>query len=87
MERKLSVTQAREKLRDVVEQVQFQGDTYILSRHGKPAAAVVPIEIYENWKQRRRGFFDLIRDMQQRANLEPEDSDNLAIEAVTAVRQ
>jgi prevent-host-death family protein len=41
MERELGITKARETLSDVVERVQFQGDTYIISRHGKPAAAVV----------------------------------------------
>ena len=87
MEKELSVTQAREKFSDVVEQVQYQGDTYVISRHGKPAAAVVPIDVYENWKRQRRGFFDLIRDMQQRANLDPDEAERLAIEAVSMVRK
>lgn len=87
MEKELSVTQAREKLSDVVEQVQYQGDTYVLSRHGKPAAAVVPIEVYENWKRQRRGFFDLFREMQQRADLDPEEAERLANEAVAAARE
>ena len=39
MERKLGVTEAREQLGNIVDQVQYQGDTYILSRRGKPAAA------------------------------------------------
>lgn len=64
MERKLSTTKAREKFGDLVEQVQYQGDIYIISRHGKPAAAVVPIEIYENWKQQRKKFFNAIRQIQ-----------------------
>ena len=47
MERILGVTKAREKFGDLVEQVQYQGDTYIISRNGKPAAAIVPIGVYE----------------------------------------
>lgn len=87
MEKELSVTQAREKFSDLVEQVQFQGDTYVISRHGKPAAAVVPIEVYENWKRQRRAFFDQIRQMQQRVDLDPQGAERLANEAVTAARR
>jgi prevent-host-death family protein len=64
MERELGITKARETLSDVVEQVQYQGDTYIISRHGRPAAAVVPMEVYENWKRQRREFFDAVRRIQ-----------------------
>ena len=64
MERELGITKARETLSDVVEQVQYQGDTFIINRHGKPAAAVVPIEVYENWKRQRRAFFDAVRRVQ-----------------------
>ena len=27
----------------IIEQVQYEGDSYIISRHGRPAAAVVPV--------------------------------------------
>ena len=64
MERELGITKARETLSDVVEQVQYQGATYIISRHGKPAAAVVPIEVYETWKRQRQAFFDAVRRLQ-----------------------
>ena len=86
MQRVLGITKAREEFSQVVEQVQYQGDSYIISRHGKPAAAVVPIEVYENWKRQREEFFDLIRQVQQESDLSPEEADRLAAEAVAAVR-
>ncbi len=86
MERVLGITKAREEFSNLIEQVQHQRDSYIISRHGKPAAAVVPIEVYENWKRQREELFDLIRQMQQEANLTPEEADRLAAEAVAAVR-
>ena len=86
MERNLGVTEAREKLSDLVDRVEHQGDAFIISRHGKPAAAVVPVEVYENWKRQRREFFDLIQQMQERADLEPEEADRIALEAVAAAR-
>jgi len=86
MERVLGITKAREEFSQVVEQVQYQGDSYIISRHGKPAAAVVPIEVYRSWKRQRQELFDLVRQMQQEADLTPEEADRLATEAVAAVR-
>lgn len=86
MEKTLGVTKAREKFGDLVEQVQYQGDTYIINRNGKPAAAVVPIAVYENWKKERDAFFDLIRKAQQEADLSPDEAERLANEAVTKTR-
>ncbi len=87
MEKELGVTKAREMFGDLVDQVQYQGDFYIISRHGKPAAAVVPIEIYENWKAQRTEFFDTIRKIQERVDLSAEEAEKLAAESVAAVRR
>jgi prevent-host-death family protein len=86
VEKVLGVTEARKKFSNIVEQVQYQGDSYLISRYGRPAAAVVPVEVYENWQQQRAEFFDLIRDMQEEADLSPEEADRLAAEAVAAIR-
>ena len=86
MEKVLGVTEARKKFSNIVEQVQYQGDSYLISRYGKPAAAVVPVEVYENWQRQRAEFFDLIRDMQEEADLSPEEADRIAAEAVAAIR-
>ena len=73
MKKNLGVTEARVKFSDIVDQVQYRGDAYILSRHGKPAAAVVPIEVYESWRQQRQAFFTAIRKVQQaNAEIDPE---------------
>jgi prevent-host-death family protein len=86
METKLGITQARAEFSELIEQVQFRGDAYLISRHGKPAAALVPIQVYENWKKQREELFDLIREFQAEANLDPEEAARLAAEAVAAVR-
>lgn len=65
MERKLGLAKAREKFSEIIEQVQYQGESFVINRHGKPAAAVVPIEVYENWKQQRKTFFETIRKLQE----------------------
>jgi prevent-host-death family protein len=65
MERKLGLAKARENFSEIVEQVQYQGESYVISRHGKPAAAVVPVEVYENWKRQRKAFFESVRKLQE----------------------
>lgn len=65
MERKMGVAEAREKFSDIIDQVQYKGETYLISKHGKPAVAVVPIEVYAAWKRQRTQFFDTIRQIQQ----------------------
>ena len=86
MEKMLGLTEARRDFSTIVERVQHQGDTYIVSRHGRPAAAVVPMQVYENWKRQRDEFFELVRKAQQQSGLEPEEADQLAAEAVAAIR-
>ena len=87
METVLGVTKAREKLSEIVESVQYQNEAYIISRHGRPAAAVVPVEVYESWKRQRKEFFDLIRQFQEASG--EADSDQVmrdVLEAQQAVR-
>ena len=86
MEKMLGVTQARKEFSIIVDRVQHQGDTFIVSRHGRPAAALVPVQVYETWKRQRDEFFELVRVAQGQSELEPEEAARLADEAVAAVR-
>jgi prevent-host-death family protein len=87
METVLGVTKARERLSEIVESVQYQNDAYIISRHGRPAAAVVPVEVYESWKQRRKEFFDLVREFQGASGeADPEEVMQAVLQAQQAVR-
>jgi len=42
----------------------YQGDSYIIEKQGKPVAAVVLLEVYEQWRERRDRFFTLLREVQ-----------------------
>ncbi len=86
MDRELSVTKARENFSELVEQVQHQGAAVIISRHGKPAAAIVPVEVYESWKRERQAFFDLLRELQSQSDLTSEAAQRLASQAAAAAR-
>ena len=65
MEKMISLTEARKQFSGIVNEVMYQGDTYVIEKQGKPAAAVVPMDVYEQWRRRRERFFDLIRDVQE----------------------
>ena len=87
MDRILGITRAREEFSNIIGQVQYQGDSYIISRHGKPAAAVVPIEVYENWKRQRETFFDAIRGIQEaNKDADPDQVMQDVLQAQQAVR-
>jgi prevent-host-death family protein len=86
VEKEMSVTEARKEFSNLIRDVQYQGGTYVISRHGEKAAAVVPIQVYRDWQKQRKEFFDQIREIQGRAELSPEEARKLAAEAVAAAR-
>jgi len=50
MQKPIPLTEARAKLSDIVNGVMYRGDAYIISKLGKPAAAVVPVDVWEAWQ-------------------------------------
>ncbi len=85
MEKKLGVSEARGNFSEIVEKVQYKNDAFIISRHGKPVAAVVPIEVYENWKRQRKQFFEAVRRIQE-VNLDA-DPDEVMRDVLQAQRE
>jgi prevent-host-death family protein len=86
VDKEIGVTQAREEFSSIIKDVQYQSGAYVISRHGEKAAAIVPIQVYQDWKKQRKGFFDQIREIQEKADLSPQEASQLAVEAVAAVR-
>lgn len=62
------------------------GDVFVAERDGRRVAVVVPIKIYDWWKERREAFFDKLEAMAEEANLSEEEAEQLVAEAVDAVR-
>lgn len=87
MEKKMNITQVRDILGNLVDDVQYQNNKYIILRHGKPAVAVVPLHVYENWKSSRERLFELVEQMQESAGSnDPDEIMDLVLEAQQAVR-
>ena len=87
MEITLGVTEARKDFSELVEKVQYWGNAYMISRHGKPAAVIVPVQVYEDWKREREKLFQGIREIQEQAYLNSGEAEKLADEAISAVRE
>ena len=86
MEKTIAAWQARREFGRILQQVAARGDRVVVERHGEPLAALVPIEVYEQWKRGRERFFETLQKAARQADLPPDEADALAAEAVAAVR-
>jgi prevent-host-death family protein len=87
MEKVIGLTEARSKLSDIVNEVMYERDTYIISKQGKPAVAVVPLEILEQWRQDRARLFQVIEEVQaQNIDVDPDELMEVILEAQHEVR-
>ena len=53
MEKIVGAFEFRRRFGKVLQDIAARGDRYIVERHGEPVAAVVPVEVYEQWKRSR----------------------------------
>ena len=86
LSRKIGAFEARRRFGKILQEVIATRDGFVVERHGEPVAAVVPITVYEQWKETRNDFFDRIKLASQKANLSDRQADALAQKAVKAVR-
>ena len=88
MERTVNALKARQNLGQILEEVFYKGDQYIVERAGKPMAAVIPIGQYMQWKERRERFFAMIDELREKnRDATPEEIEADVAEAVREVRQ
>jgi len=86
MEKTVGAFEARRQFGRILQEVVARGDKYVVERHGEAVAAVVPIDIYLQWKRRREAFFDKMREVAERANVPEDEAEDLVQEAVRQVR-
>ena len=86
--KKVNALKARQNLGQLLEEVYYRGDHYIIERAGKPMAAVVTVWQFEEWQQHREQFFAMIDAVHARnAEVPTEVIEQEIAEAVHAVRQ
>lgn len=89
MERTIGVTEARSRLGEIVDKVQYQGDTVVLEKNGKPAAALISFALFEKFLKQRAEAFQVVTEVQaQNKELEMSEDELLAFvnEVVHEVR-
>jgi prevent-host-death family protein len=53
MEKTLPLSEAKMKLNRLVERVLERDDEFVITKNGTPAAALIPAQVYEAWKETR----------------------------------
>ncbi len=88
MERRLGLTEARKGFSRMMDDVKYKGESYVIVRHGEPAAAVVPVEVYFQWKKGREEMFEIIRSVQiANQDADPDQVMKDVVEAQQAARR
>lgn len=88
MIRTISAVEARQRFRQLMNEVHLRHDHYIVERDGKAMVAVVPVEEFHSWMRRREEFFQMIDEVHARnKDVDPELIEKEIAEAVAAVRR
>ncbi len=88
MEKTINALKARRNFGQLLDEVFYKGDQFIVERAGKAMAVVVPINQYMQWKERRERFFAMIDEMRAGNKDVPSEVIEAEVEeAVRAVRQ
>jgi prevent-host-death family protein len=86
VEKTVSAYEIQRSFGEMLQDVVAHGDKFVVERHGTPVAVVVPVEVYEQWKQSQERFFETLRKAQGTADMSEADAEKLAAEAVKAAR-
>lgn len=87
MIKRVNALKARQNLGQLLEQVYYKGDQYIIERAGRPLAAVVPLWQLEARKERRERVFGMIEQVWRKTSkVRPEVIEGEVEAAIRAVR-
>jgi prevent-host-death family protein len=78
--------EARRTFGKILDTVGFRGDTVVVEKNGERLAAIVPIQMLDKWEEERTAFFDQMRVVSEQAAVPYEEAQELAEEALQAVR-
>jgi prevent-host-death family protein len=88
MSTSVSTMELRSKLGEVLDRTLYRKEAFVVERKGRPLAAIVPMEQYEQMRMREERFDrNLARVRECFADLSSEEVEQLVDEAVKAVRR
>ena len=78
----------RQNLGELLNEVQYRGDSVVITKGGKPVAAIVDIALYERIRRMREDFDRLLDALAEAGKKVPESEvDSLVAEAVAQSRR
>jgi len=89
MTKQVTVTEARARLGELVDQVRYRGGGVLLTKNGKSVAAIVPASVYEAWRKDREKLREAVREIQSLnlgGDMTEEESIQWAVDLVHEVR-
>jgi len=88
MIRKSTAVAARQNFGDLLNQVQYRSDSVLITKDGKPVAALVDVEMFERIRRMREDFLSLTdRIGQSYAGVDPKIAEREIAEAVAHARK
>jgi prevent-host-death family protein len=88
MIRKSTAVAARQNFGDLLNQVQYRSDSVLITKDGKPVAALVDVELFERIRRMREDFLDLTdRIGQSYAGVDPAVAEREIAAAVAHARK
>lgn len=84
--RTVSAYDARRQFGQLLDDVMINGDEIVVERHGRAIAAIVPMRMVERSERAREEFFRVWNAAAARANMPPDEADELAKEAIRWAR-
>ncbi len=85
MVKKINALKARKNLGQLLEEVYYKDNQYVIKRAGRPMAAVVPVWQLEGWRKRRERLFAMVEEVWKKNKKEkPEVIEREVQEAVRA---
>jgi prevent-host-death family protein len=83
----VTIEDARKKLGDLVDGARLRGNQYIISKKGKPAAALVPLEILQRHEESKKSLLRLIEEVHEKnKGKKTEEIESIIDEAVKWAR-
>src|SRR5205809_3154262 len=86
--KKINALKARQNLGQLLEEVYYKGDQYVIERAGRPMAAVVPVWQLEECQKRRERLFGMVEEIwNKNKKVKPEVIEREVAAADRAVRR
>lgn len=84
MIRKAPAMTVRQNLGELLNEVQYRGDSVVITKGGKPVAAIVDIALYENIRRMKDDFDRLCAELAVAGEQVSDDEADSLIDEVTA---